>query len=73
MIFKCWDDHILQMCKIMNYYPHVLRRLDKIFAMQLLLGVYKSYIQSNLDYGLYIWGCTTEGNLDRVQEINYYY
>ena len=78
-----WDDHILQLCKTMNYYVHVLRRLNKIFPKQLLLKIYKSYVQSKLDYGLYIWGCTTEGNLDRVQRIqnfcarimckNYYY
>ena len=64
-----WDEHILQLCKNMNYYLHVLRRLNKIFPKQLLLNVYKSYIQSKLDYGLSIWGCTTEGNLDRVQRI----
>ena len=61
-----WDDHILQLCKTMNYYVHVLRRLNKIFPKQLLLKIYKSYVQSKLDYGLSIWGCTTEGNLDRV-------
>ena len=32
-----WDDHILQLCKTMNYYVHVLRRLNKIFPKQLLL------------------------------------
>ena len=26
-----WDDHILQLCTTMNYYVHVLRRLNKIF------------------------------------------
>ena len=64
-----WDDHILQLCKTMNYYVHVLCRLNKIFPKQLLLKIYKSYVQSKLDYGLSIWGCTTEGNLDRVQII----
>ena len=53
----------------MNYYVHVLRQLNKIFPKQLLLKIYKSYVQSKLDYGLSIWGCTTEGNLDRVQWI----
>ena len=64
-----WDDHILQLCKTMNYYVHVLRRLNKIFSKQLLLKINKSYVQSKLDYGLSIWGCTTEGNLDHVQGI----
>ena len=31
--------------------------------------VYKSYIQSKLDYSLSILECTTEGNLDWVQRI----
>ena len=64
-----WDDHILQTCKTMNYYVHVLCRLNTIFPKQLLLKINKSYVQSKLDYGLSIWGCTTEGNLDRVQRI----
>ena len=64
-----WDDHILQLCKSVNYYVHVLRRLNKIFPKQLLLRVYESYIQSRLDYGLSVWGCTTDGILDRVQRI----
>ena len=63
------QNHILQVCKSINYHVHVLRRLNKIFPKQLLLRVYKSYIQSQLDYGLSIWECTTEGNLDRVQRI----
>ena len=34
-----WDDNILQLCKSMNYYVHVLRRLNKIFPKQLMLRV----------------------------------
>ena len=64
-----WDEPILQLCKNMNYYLHALRRLKKIFPKLLLLKVYKAYIQSKLDYGLSIRGCTTEDNLDRVQRI----
>ena len=36
-----WDEHILQLCKNMNYYLHVLHRLNKIFPKQLLLKLYK--------------------------------
>ena len=35
-----WDDHILQLCTTMNYYVHVLRRLNKIFPRQLLIKIY---------------------------------
>ena len=36
---------------------------------QLLLNIYKSHVQSKIDYGLPIWGCTTDANLDRTQRI----
>ena len=32
--------------------------------------MYKTYVQSKIDYGLSIWGCTTEVNLNRVQRIH---
>ena len=48
---------------------HVLREFNKVFLKQLLLKVYKSYIQSKSDYWLPIWWCTSEGNHDRVQII----
>ena len=64
-----WDDHILELCRKMYYYVHMFRRLRKILPSQLLLNIYKSYVQSKIDYGLSIWGCTTEANLDRTQRI----
>ena len=53
----------------MYYYVHMFRRLRKILSSQLLLNIYKSYVQSKIDYELSIWGCTTEANLDRMQRI----
>ena len=32
-------------------------------------NIYKTYVQSKIDYGLSIWGCTSEVNLNRVQRI----
>ena len=49
-----WDDHILQLCKTMNYCVHVLCQLNKIFPKLLLLKIHKSDVQSQLDYGLSI-------------------
>ena len=64
----CWDDHILELCRKMYYhYFHMFRRLRKILPSALLLNIYKTYVQSRIDYGLSIWGCTTEVNLNRVQ------
>ena len=62
-----WDDHILELCRKMYYYFHMVRRLRKILPSALLLNIYKTYVQSKIDYGLSIWGCTTDVNLNRVQ------
>ena len=53
----------------MYYHFHMFRRLRKILPSALLLNIYKTYVQSKIDYGLSIWGCTTEVNLNRVQRI----
>ena len=64
-----WVEHILKTCQNMNYFIHVLRRLRRIFPRGLLLKVSKSYIQSKLEYGLTIWGCTTDTNIRKIQRI----
>ena len=68
----CPDDSqiiLLGILDTMYYYVHMFGRLRKIIPSQLLLNIYKSYVQSKIDYGLTIWGCTTEANLDRIQRI----
>ena len=64
-----WDDHILELYRKVYHYIHMFRRLRKILPSKLLLNIYKSYVQSKIDYGLSIWGCTTEANLVRIQRI----
>ena len=64
-----WDDHILELCRKMYYYFHMFRRLRKIIPSALLLNIYKTFVQSKIDYGLSIWGYTTEVDLNRVQWI----
>ena len=64
-----WDFHIQNLCKQMRYLLSLLRRLRSIFPENLLLQVYKSYIQPKLDYGLTIYGCTTQENLTLVQRL----
>ena len=64
-----WDFHIQNLCKQMHYLLSLLRRLRAIFPPNHLLQVYKSYIQPKLDYGLTIYGCTTQENLTLVQRL----
>ena len=65
----CWDDHILELCRKMYYHIHMFRRLSKILPSALLLNIYKAYVQSKIDYGLSIWGCAKEVNINHVPRI----
>ena len=56
----------------MYYYFDMFRRLRKILPSALLLNIYKTYVQSKIDYGLSIWGCTTEVNLIVYNEFRLY-
>ena len=51
-----YDDHILELCRKMYYHFHMFRRLRNILPSALLLNIYKTYVQSKIDYGLSIWG-----------------
>ena len=64
-----WEFHITNLCKQMDYYMSLLRRLRPIFPRKLLLQIYKSYIQPKFDYGITIYGCTTQQNLNLVQRL----
>ena len=64
-----WDDHIVESCRKMYHYFHMFRHLRNILPSALLLNIYKTYAQSNIDYGLSVWGCTAEVYLNRVQRI----
>ena len=64
-----WDVHIIRLCKMLYYHLSILRRLRKTVPQGLLLKIYKTYIQPKLEYGITLWGCTTEGNLDKVQRV----
>ena len=64
-----WDFHNQTLCKQMYYLLSLLRRLRAIFPPNILLQVYKSYIQPKLDYGLIIFGCRTQNNLTLGQRL----
>ena len=64
-----WDTQVSHLCRQMGYYLSLLRRLRKIFPRELLIKIYKTFVQPKLDYGITIWGCTTEANVNKVQTI----
>ena len=62
-----WDFHVQCLCQNIYYHLSLLQRLRRIFPKELLLQVYKSYIQPRLDYGITLYGCSTQKNIDLVQ------
>ena len=64
-----WDFHVQWFCQNMNYHLSLFRQLRRKFTQDLLLQVYKSYIQPLLDYGITLYGCSTQENIDLVQRV----
>ena len=58
-----------RLCQTTYYHISSLRRLRRIFPKNLLLQVYKSYIQPRLDYGITMYGSSTQKNIDFVQRV----
>ena len=44
----------------------------EVYATRTSYKIQKTYVQPKLDYGITLWGCTTEGNLKKVQRIQNY-
>ena len=58
-----WDYHVQRLCQNTYFHLSLLRRLRCIFPKELFLRVYKSYIQPRLDYGITLYGCSTQKNI----------
>ena len=72
MFINCdisWDFHVRRLWQTTYYHISLLRRLRRIFPKNLLLQVYKSYIQPRLDYGITLYGSSTQKNIDLVQRV----
>ena len=63
-----WSKCTTEICRKANYKITQLKQLRKAGAPnELLLNVYKTFIQCIFDYGISIWGMTTQENLVKVQ------
>ena len=72
MFINCdisWDFHVRRLCQSTYYHISLLRRLCRTFPMNLLLQVYISYIQPRSDYGITLYGCSTQKHIDLVQRV----
>ena len=64
-----WDFQVQRPCQNMYYHLSLFRQLRRIFPQDLLLQAYKSYIQPLLDYGITLYGCSKQKNIDLVQKV----
>ena len=72
MFINCdisWDFYVRRLCQSTYYHISLPRRLRRIFPMNFLLQVYKSYIQPRLDYDITLYGCSTQKNIDLFQRV----
>ena len=65
-----WSKHIKEHARKINWKIVNLKKLAKNGCPKSLLAtIYKTYIQSRIDYGITIWGCTTDDNLQKIQRL----
>ena len=61
-----FDDHIQNLLRKVSRHLSVINKLRKFVAQKILLTYYKVYVQSELSYGLLIYGCTTKNKLKPI-------
>ena len=72
MFINCdisWDFHVQRLCQSTYHHISLLKRLRRIFPMNRLSQVYKSYIQPRLYYNITFDGCSRQKNIDLVQRV----
>ena len=55
-----WESQIKRICRNVSYKLSLLSRLKKILSKELLRKIYVSNIQPCLEYGISIWGYSSE-------------
>ena len=64
-----WDVYIESFCQELSKKIWILSRLREFLPFELLLNIYKSTIQPKIDYGISVWGFTSDMNLNRIQRL----
>ena len=63
-----WNNHVDNLCGKLGSRIGILYRSSKILPKHCLIPLYYSMIQSVIDYGLTIWGQTSQHNLLCIQK-----
>ena len=67
-----WDNYTTHLGKILFIKCSKLARLSKVLSKVILIKIYNSTIQPNIDYAISIWGCTSQANIDKIQRFQNY-
>ena len=61
-----YDKHIEVVCNKLSSSIYLLRNLKKYMPVDMLTTIYHAIIQSHIQYGIEIWGATSNKNINRV-------
>ena len=64
-----WNTHIKELARKLNFQYIILKSLSSHCSLPLLRKYYNCYVQPRIDYGISIWGCTSDRNLSLIQRI----
>ena len=64
-----WDRQVNAVVKKLNYKATILKEISKYCPLSLRITYYKAFIQPSLDYGISVWGCTSNENLAKIQRV----
>ena len=64
-----WNAHIDAVCKKLVFTISRLSRLKNILAMHILIDIYQSIVQPQVDYAITTWGFTSQQNISTMQRL----
>jgi len=66
-----WVSQVKRICQNVSYKLSLLNRLRKFFSSDLLRKIYVSNIQPCLEYGISVWGYSSEYNKYLIQRLQH--
>jgi len=67
-----WDDYVDKLCSNIASKLNQLRRLKNIVSSDVLNKIYSTAIQPCIDYGISVWGQTSDYNVIKIQRLQNY-